>query len=551
MPRHSPPATTSRTTAPLPEPSPSAASTISSLRFNSAATGAITIGAADTLTISSGSFGGILLTPAVTTIQQINGGSLTTTGTELIVQHYGTGELDIGSNITGAIGFTKSGPGRVVLSGSNTYTGATVINGGTVSVASLTGTTNMGTGTIVLGNGTLEYTGGASQSLPATRTFTLAGAHGLTGATISVTDPAVTLTILGAISGNQVSSLTKAGAGTLAMNVSSSTGYTGDTIISNGTILAGNINAFGNATAQTGRVILGDANTGSNNVALLFTLSTGTFPQQVTVSNQGTGTATVGMATGTVGGMVFNSELFINRSVNLQSPASGTLQFTNRIGGAGDVIVNSQGTGSINFFRAQGPNIAADWVGNLILNPGSTLVLGSPAGAINCDKSIPNTANVVFNTGSTMQLSPGTQLGYETVNALVSSSSPTDGLIDKSSGAGSFQLTIGGGGGSGDFRRRDLELRRDTLARQDRRRRADIERCKLVLGHYNCQRRHATGQHRLRIGHREWGCESGRLRHAGKRRDARRDRHDFGHDHRQFDDDGRSGRDRLSGAGGR
>jgi autotransporter-associated beta strand protein len=428
---------------------PAGGLSIASLRFNAAAAGAVTVGAGDTLTIASGTFGGILLTPAVTGVQQINGGSLTTTGTELIVHHYGTGELDIGSNITGTIGLTKSGPGRMVLSGSNTYTGATVINQGTVSVASLTGTTNLGTAAIVLGNGTLEYTGSASQSLAATRPITLAGERGPGGATIAVTDAGATLTVLGTVSGNQVSSLTKTGPGTLALNVSNAAGYFGDTVVSNGTVTATNINALGNS-ALTGRLILGDANTGTGNVAFLLALTSGSFPTPVTVSGQGTGTATFGVATGTAGGAVMSAEVVIARSVVLQSPASGTVQFTNRITGTGDVVINSQGTGSVNFFRAQGANVANDWAGNLVLNANSTLVIGSPAGAINVDKSIPNTANVVFNTGSALLLSPGTQLGYESVNALVSTL-PTDGAITQTTGTSAFQLTVGAGNGSGTF----------------------------------------------------------------------------------------------------
>ena len=66
-------------------------------------------------------------------------GSLTTTGTDLIVTT--SSNLQIFSTITGAIGLTKSGPGILDLSqqnaGSrktNTYTGVTTINGGVIKV---------------------------------------------------------------------------------------------------------------------------------------------------------------------------------------------------------------------------------------------------------------------------------------------------------------------------------------------------------------------------------------------------------------------------------
>jgi autotransporter-associated beta strand protein len=146
-------------------------------------------------------------------------------------------------------------------------------------------------------------------------------------------------------------------------------------------------------------------------------------------------------------------EIELARSIVLQQvAASGSFLFNNRITGTGDVFISSQGTGSVTLFRAQGPNASNDWVGNLIVNAGSRVILGGgAAGQINPDKSVPDTANIVFNTGSVLQLSPGTQLGYESVNALISNS-PGDGVINQALGTSpTFRLTVGAGNGGGDF----------------------------------------------------------------------------------------------------
>jgi autotransporter-associated beta strand protein len=71
----------------------------------------------------------------------ITGGTLasaTATNSDLIVQQYGTGALTISSiisNGTGTSTLTKAGPGKLVLSGVNTYTGANFLNGGSLEVS--------------------------------------------------------------------------------------------------------------------------------------------------------------------------------------------------------------------------------------------------------------------------------------------------------------------------------------------------------------------------------------------------------------------------------
>ncbi|HPA20730.1 MAG TPA: autotransporter-associated beta strand repeat-containing protein [Verrucomicrobiae bacterium] len=82
--------------------------------------------------------GGILVTPTVAGAASINNGQLTSSGGELIVHNYAGvgGSLAISAGITGNVDLTFSGTGPTVLSGNNTFDGATRINGGTVQIDS-------------------------------------------------------------------------------------------------------------------------------------------------------------------------------------------------------------------------------------------------------------------------------------------------------------------------------------------------------------------------------------------------------------------------------
>ena len=203
-------------------------------------TGATTIGANSTLSLSNagsiaassgvnlaGAFAtfDISLGTGDKTIQALSG----VAGSSVLL---GNNNLTVGSatstTFAGVIdgsggigGLVKVGTGTLTLSGANTYTGGTTINGGALSISA---DNNLGdaAGGLTFGGGTLQITGANVNSV---RTVTL----GAGGGTFDIGQNA---NLLGTIGGT--GSLTKTGTGTLALSGANT--YTGGTTITGGLI---------------------------------------------------------------------------------------------------------------------------------------------------------------------------------------------------------------------------------------------------------------------------------------------------------------------------
>ncbi|HEY1378783.1 MAG TPA: autotransporter-associated beta strand repeat-containing protein [Gemmataceae bacterium] len=136
--------------------------------------------------------------------------------------------------LTGPLALTKKGPGTLTLTNaSNTYTGGTTLEGGTLAVPA--------DGALGAADGGLLFAGGA---LEATATFTSARSVLLSlDNTISV-DAGATLTLSGAVDGSN--GLTKAGPGTLVLTGAGIT-YPGGTRINAGTVAVAGDGALGQA----------------------------------------------------------------------------------------------------------------------------------------------------------------------------------------------------------------------------------------------------------------------------------------------------------------
>jgi autotransporter-associated beta strand protein len=234
-----------------------------------------------------------------------------------------TGSVALSGNITlGSGAVSKTGSGALTLSGSNSYSGGTALNQGTLNLNS---NTAPGTGPLTLAGGTLDNTSGVTvilannnpQSWAGDFTFTgtnnlVLGAGAVTlGGSRQVTVSAKTLTVGGNISGAGLA-LTKAGAGTLALNGPNST--VGAFNLNDGTLSVG-----GSSTLNTG-----DFNALAGTTLIIA--SGGTLKADVT------GTATFSGNLSAAGG-------------TFEKRGAGTLAFnTSFNAGAGSTLILNGGT---------------------------------------------------------------------------------------------------------------------------------------------------------------------------------------------------------------
>lgn len=123
--------------------------------------------------------------------------------------------------LSGQGALAKIGSGTISLSGSNTYTGGTIISGGAVNFSSAG---SVGSGTVSLSSGTLRWAAGNTTDISA-RLILGSGTNGLDTATNHVT-------LATAFSGE--GGLNKIGSGTLTLVGNNS--YTGGTILSAGVL---------------------------------------------------------------------------------------------------------------------------------------------------------------------------------------------------------------------------------------------------------------------------------------------------------------------------
>jgi fibronectin-binding autotransporter adhesin len=160
------------------------------------------------------------------------GGTINTNGNDTTISQV----------IGGGGALTKDGAGRLTLTGANTYTGGTNLNGGILAVD---GGGNLGTGAVNFNGGTLEELteGGGTTS---SRDIKL----GPSGGTF-IADAGTTSTLSGAITGP--GSFTKDGIGTLILTGNNT--YSGGTTIEDGTLVAGTPSA-----AQEVSLALGTGN---------------------------------------------------------------------------------------------------------------------------------------------------------------------------------------------------------------------------------------------------------------------------------------------------
>ena len=258
----------------------------------------------------------------------------------------------------GAAGMTltKTGAGTQTLSGSNTYTGTTIINAGTLQLSG--GTNRLPTTTTVnlanVAGATLD-TNGQTQTLAGLTGGGPTGGNVVLGAGALTVNNSAANTFAGVISGVS-GSLTKNGAGTLTLTGANS--YSGPTTISGGTLTLGDGGTTG--TISTSVYITNNANftiNRSNVVTQGVDFSGAAIDGTGNFIQAGSGTTTLSAANTYSGSTTVTSgtlNLTGNRTTNMNGIAvsgSGTLGISSGNFGMSSVnpfTVGSSTNGTVN-----------------------------------------------------------------------------------------------------------------------------------------------------------------------------------------------------------
>jgi len=198
--------------------------------FNDSSTG----GQARFITNAAGIFDISSLSSVGMTAGSIEGAGTYRLGSKALTVGLNNLSTEVSGSVVGMGGaLIKVGTGTLTLTGTNTYSGGTDINGGILAVNS---DANLGSAPLSLGTGPLSFNGGTLEALGAGGGITSSKVITLNaGGGTFLADAGTTSTLNGAISG--VGSLTKDGLGTLALTVT----LTGTSTYSGGTNLTGGI----------------------------------------------------------------------------------------------------------------------------------------------------------------------------------------------------------------------------------------------------------------------------------------------------------------------
>lgn len=325
----------------------------------------------------------------------------------------GSGMWDLTNN---APGLNEWDSGSAYVPWNNLGFDTAVLGGtsGTVSVSGtiVTGGLEFRTSDYVLTGGTLNL-GGVAPS-------------------ISV-DSGALATIKSVLTGT--GGFTKTGGGTLALTANNGS-LSGGLTISAGEVRFSQANALG-----SGVVTLGDAATGANNVSLYLDTATArtSFGGTIVVSNNGTGTATLGsvLSSSGTGNNNYFANIVLQRDVLFDSNAADRTDYRN-ITGTGNITVTGPGR---SFFTST--TNTNTFVGNLTVatTDSGNLQIGSNSGAFNI---IPDASNVIVNAGAKLVLSTT----EEAINGLSGS-----GIIDTNTSLSVpyLNLIVGAANGSATF----------------------------------------------------------------------------------------------------
>jgi fibronectin-binding autotransporter adhesin len=371
--------------------------------------------------------------------------SLGATRTFTVNNGAASNDLTVSALVSGAGGLTKAGTGTLALSAANTYTGATSITAGVLSanslanggVASSIGQSTNAAANLVLGGGTLQYTGATAST---DRNFTLTAA---TTSSIDVSSVTSNLTLSGASTAT-TGNLTKIGSGTLTL--SGANLYTGRTTINAGVLRAntlangGAASSIGASTNAAANLVLGGGTLqytgGTVSTDRNYTLTAGTT-STVDVTTGGTTLVISGASTATTGALtkIGTGTLTLsgaNLYTGLTTINAGTLRYgaANALS-TGAVTVNDGGTCDLAGF--------SDSIGALAVNSGAT------GGTVTTGAGTLTLTGNITSTGGASNASIGGNLAFAATRTITTTNA-ADGLTVSAAISGAGGLTKAGVG---------------------------------------------------------------------------------------------------------
>lgn len=346
----------------------------------------------------------------------------------------GTGIVTISGSISVGSGqrdyaISKTGTSTFILSGANTYEGATTVSAGVLNVQNASGLGSTVGATSVADGAALQLQGGIAVG---TEALTLNGSGiGQTGAlrnisgdnsfagTINLASAATVgsdagnLTLSGVISGSN--GLTKVGGGTLTLTGSNT--FSGGLNVQNGTLRF----ATASLGASTNVITLGGSGTTGT---LQYTGGGGTSPRTFTMATNGTGVVEVTSSAAT---LTFSG--IVNGSGALMKSGSGTLQLNsvNTYGGTTSIVAGT--------LRAGGANVIPD-ASAVTVSAGANYDLNGFSDTIG---SLTGAGTVTSGVTGSVTLTTGANNTSTTFSGLIRNGSGTVGVTK--SGTGTLTLT--------------------------------------------------------------------------------------------------------------